>query len=83
MAPTWGLAVCLRLTDAATFLGLRQASLLPPYLRPLVERGPYGWVRHPTYWCMLGILWGKPAMTGTGLAVNVVFTLYLGIAPRM
>lgn len=75
-----GLAACLRLTDAATFLGVRQAGLLPPARRPLVERGPYGQVRHPTYWCMLGILWCKATMSRASLAVNLVFTVYLGIA---
>jgi protein-S-isoprenylcysteine O-methyltransferase Ste14 len=75
-----GLGACLRLTDAATFLGLRQAGLLPPFRRPLVEHGPYGRVRHPTYWCMLGILWCVSPMTSARLAVNLVFTLYLGIA---
>jgi protein-S-isoprenylcysteine O-methyltransferase Ste14 len=74
-----GLVACLRLTDAATFLGLRQAGLLPPYRRPLVEHGPYGRVRHPTYWCMLGMLWGKSSMTRVELVANLVFTLYLGI----
>jgi protein-S-isoprenylcysteine O-methyltransferase Ste14 len=75
-----GLAACLRLTDAATFLGLRQAGLLPPRRRPLVERGPYGWVRHPGYWCMLGILWCQPTMTASAMAANAVFTVYLGVA---
>ncbi len=75
-----GLALCARLTDPATFMGIRQAGLLPPYRRPLVERGPYGWVRHPGYWCVLGILWFKSSMTRTGLVVNLVFTLYLGVA---
>jgi protein-S-isoprenylcysteine O-methyltransferase Ste14 len=74
-----GLAGCLRLTDAATFLGLRQAGVLPPYRRPLVERGPYGRVRHPTYWCMLAILWCTSPMTRNALVANLVFTLYLGV----
>jgi protein-S-isoprenylcysteine O-methyltransferase Ste14 len=74
-----GLAACLRLTDAATFLGLRQAGLLPSHRRPLVESGPYGRVRHPTYWCMLGILWCKSPMTSVGLSASLVFTLYLGV----
>jgi methanethiol S-methyltransferase len=75
-----GLAMSLRLTDAATFLGLRQSGLLQAYRRPLVERGPYARVRHPTYWCMLAILWARSAMTRNALVANVVFTVYLGIA---
>jgi protein-S-isoprenylcysteine O-methyltransferase Ste14 len=74
-----GLVACLRLTDAATFLGVRQAGLLPSYRRPLVEHGPYPWVRHPGYWCLLGILWCKTSLTDIGLVVNLVFTVYLGI----
>ncbi len=75
-----GLAGCLRLTDAATFFGLRQVGLLPPFRRPLVQRGPYGLVRHPGYWCLLGILWFKPSMSRIGLVENAVFSVYLGIA---
>jgi protein-S-isoprenylcysteine O-methyltransferase Ste14 len=65
-----GLIGCLHLTDAATFLGLRQAGLLPPHRHSLVEHGPYARVRHPTYWCTLGILWCKSTLTSTGLAAN-------------
>jgi protein-S-isoprenylcysteine O-methyltransferase Ste14 len=74
-----GLAACLRLTDAATFVGLRQVGLLPPFRRPLVDRGPYSLVRHPGYWCMLGIFWCKPSMTHIGLVESTVFTIYLGL----
>jgi protein-S-isoprenylcysteine O-methyltransferase Ste14 len=50
VAASAGLAYCLWLTDAATFLGLRQAGLALARARPLVDWGPYGRIRHPSYW---------------------------------
>ena len=78
------LGLCLHHTDAAQFLGVRQSGWLRDWMRShprhLVDSGPYGVVRHPTYWCMLGVLWLRPSLTQNRLVANVVYTLYLAVA---
>ena len=84
LASLTGLAVCLHHTDAAHFLGVRQSGWLHDWMakhpRHLVDSGPYGVIRHPTYWCMLGVLWLRPSLTQNRLAANLVYTLYLAVA---
>lgn len=84
LASLAGLALCLHHTDAAQFLGVRQSGWLHGWMtthpRHLVDTGPYGVVRHPTYWCMLGVLWLRPSLTQSRLAANLVYTLYLAVA---
>lgn len=84
LASLAGLALCLHHTDAAQFLGVRQSGWLHRWMtdhpRHLVDTGPYGVVRHPTYWCMLGVLWLRPSLTQNRLAANLVYTLYLAVA---
>ncbi len=84
LASLAGLALCLHHTDAAQFLGVRQSGWLHRWMtnhpRRLVDTGPYGVVRHPTYWCMLGVLWLRPSLTQNRLAANLVYTLYLAVA---
>jgi len=67
-----------------TIIGIRQSGWLHNWMashpRHLVDTGPYGVVRHPTYWCMLGVLWLRPTLTQNRLAANLVYTLYLAVA---
>lgn len=78
------LGLCIHCTDAAQFLGVRQSGWFQNWMashpRHLVDTGPYGLVRHPTYWCLLGILWLRPSLTQNQLASNLVYSLYLGVA---
>jgi methanethiol S-methyltransferase len=84
LASLAGLALCLHHTDAAQFLGVRQSGWLHQWMarhpRHLVDTGPCGVVRHPTYLCMLGVLWLRPSLTQNRLAANLVYTLYLAVA---
>lgn len=63
------------------FFGLRQImraqrsdETLPSRLR---TTGIYGWVRHPKYLFVLGILWLAPRMTINLFALYLIFSLYL------
>jgi methyltransferase len=62
---------------AITSLGTRWTfRVLVPVEAPLVERGPYRWIRHPNYVAVVGELVGAAMMLGTpwsGTLASVVF----------
>jgi len=39
-----------------------------------VVKGPYRWVRHPLYSCILVLFWSNPDLTGDRLLFNVLWT---------
>jgi protein-S-isoprenylcysteine O-methyltransferase Ste14 len=41
---------------------------------PFVVRGPYRWVRHPLYLCVLVLIWASPELTADRLLFNVLWT---------
>lgn len=44
---------------------------------PLAVRGPYRWVRHPLYTCILLLLWCFPDLSADRLLFNVVLTIWV------
>ena len=44
---------------------------------PFVLRGPYRWVRHPLYSCILVMLWAKPDMTLDRLLLAALWTAWI------
>jgi protein-S-isoprenylcysteine O-methyltransferase Ste14 len=50
---------------------------------PLVVRGPYLWVRHPLYSCMLVLIWSVPALSLDRLIFNVLWTSWIVIATTL
>ena len=80
-----GLALVLLLVSGYSvrrtidFLGLRpiRAHLRGEFPRPapFFVDGPYRWVRHPLYACILALLWVRPEMMADGL---VLATLWSG-----
>jgi len=55
---------------------LRARQLRPP---EFVLRGPYLWVRHPLYFCMLVLIWSVPSVTSDRLLFNVLWTVWIVI----
>jgi protein-S-isoprenylcysteine O-methyltransferase Ste14 len=49
-----------------------------PY-RPatFVIRGPYRWVRHPLYSCVIVLIWSSPDLTADRLLFNVLWTAWI------
>jgi protein-S-isoprenylcysteine O-methyltransferase Ste14 len=45
----------------------------------LVVRGPYLWVRHPLYSCILVLLWAQPAMTADQLLLASVWSAWIWV----
>lgn len=43
----------------------------------LAVRGPYLWVRHPLYSCVLLLLWSNPDVTADVLLLNVLWTIWI------
>jgi hypothetical protein len=41
---------------------------------PFVVRGPYRWVRHPLYSCILVLFWANPDVTADRLLFNLLWT---------
>jgi methanethiol S-methyltransferase len=46
---------------------------------PLKVRGPYRWVRHPQYLCVLIMIWSFPDLTLDRLLFNVLWTAWIYI----
>lgn len=44
---------------------------------PFVVRGPYRWVRHPLYSCILVMFWANPDLTMDRLLFNVLWTAWI------
>lgn len=42
-----------------------------------VVSGPYRWVRHPLYSCILVLIWSNPAQTADHLLFNVLWTIWI------
>ena len=48
----------------------------PPQI-PLTLRGPYHWIRHPMYFCMLVMIWSCSNLTADRLLFNVLWTIWM------
>jgi methanethiol S-methyltransferase len=44
---------------------------------PFMVRGPYLWVRHPLYFCVLVLIWASPEITADRLLFNVLWTAWI------
>ena len=45
----------------------------------LVARGPYLWVRHPLYSCILVLFWTNPEMTADQLLLSVLWSVWIWV----
>ena len=45
-----------------------------PRATPFFVAGPYRWVRHPLYACVLALLWIRPEMMADGLLLSVLWS---------
>jgi hypothetical protein len=43
------------------------------------ERGPYRWVRHPQYFCILVMIWSQPDLTADRLLFNVLWSTWIAV----
>jgi methanethiol S-methyltransferase len=59
---------------------LRDADYQPA---PFVVRGPYRWVRHPLYSCVLVLLWSNPDLTLDRLLFTVLWTGWICIGAHL
>jgi protein-S-isoprenylcysteine O-methyltransferase Ste14 len=77
LAGAAGAAVAILQTGAFRFVGLEQ--MLVGHSKeggPLQVRGLYCYVRHPSYFFSLLVIWFTPLMTANLLALYALFTLY-------
>ncbi len=44
---------------------------------PFVVRGPYRWMRHPLYACIIVVFWASPVLTADRLLFNVLWTAWM------
>ena len=49
----------------------------PSRAKPFVVRGPYRWVRHPLYSCVIVLLWADADMTAGRLVIAVLWTAWI------
>jgi hypothetical protein len=56
---------------------LRGRPFQPP---GFVVRGPYRWVRHPLYACIIALFWSNPDVTADRLLLAVLWTAWIWIA---
>ena len=43
------------------------------------ERGPYRWVRHPQYFCVLVMIWCYPDLTADRLLFNILWSTWIAV----
>lgn len=70
-------AVGVKETGAASFLGLSQIFGKQPPDHTLVTSGLYRWVRHPLYSAGIVFLWASPVMTRDLFTLFLSLTVYL------
>jgi protein-S-isoprenylcysteine O-methyltransferase Ste14 len=56
---------------------LRGGSEQPP---AFVVHGPYRWVRHPLYSCVILLIWSNPDLTADRLLFNALWTAWICVA---
>ncbi len=54
-----------------------------PRSMPFVVRGPYRWVRHPLYSCVLLLFWSYPDVSADRLLLNVLWTAWICVGARL
>ena len=59
--------------------GERGEPAAPEPAAALVVRGPYRWVRHPLYTCVIVLLWANPVMSLDRLVLAAVWTTWIFI----
>jgi protein-S-isoprenylcysteine O-methyltransferase Ste14 len=78
--------ISARRLDVLALAGVRQAIHLRPAPAPaggddpVLDRGPYGIVRHPIYFGWFLMVWCAPQMNGTRLVFAAISCLYLVLA---
>jgi len=60
-------------------LGPIRAHLRGRPYRParFVVKGPYRWVRHPLYFCVIVLIWSSPELTADRLLFDVLWTAWI------
>lgn len=70
-----------RQLDVWSLSGIRQVFGGPSLAAAeVVDRGLYGWVRHPIYTAWMVVVWLPAEMNGTRLVFAAISTLYLALA---
>ncbi len=50
---------------------------------PFVVRGPYRWVRHPLYACVIVLFWANPVVTADRLLFDLLWTIWIVIGAHL
>lgn len=50
---------------------------LPQPVTEYTEQGPYRWVRHPQYFCILLMIWSHPDLTVDRLLFNILWSTWI------
>ena len=79
----WGL-YALRSFDFFGLAPIRAQLRGRPAPSPaFVVRGPYRWVRHPLYLCVLVLIWARPDLTADRLLFDVLFTIWICVGAAL
>jgi protein-S-isoprenylcysteine O-methyltransferase Ste14 len=54
-----------------------------PSSAAFVARGPYRYVRHPLYLCVLLLIWSTPRLSGDQLLFNVLWTAWIVVGTKL
>lgn len=75
----------LRSFDPFGLVGIRAHLRGRPYATTaqFVVAGPYRWVRHPLYSCMLVLVWSCPVVTTDRLLFDVLWTAWIWLGAKL
>ncbi len=78
-------AVALRRSFDPLGVGPIRAHLRGRVDRPddFVVRGPYLWVRHPLYACVVVLFWTSPEVTADGLLLSLMWTIWIWVGAML
>lgn len=52
---------------------------LPQPVTLFTEQGPYRWVRHPQYFCILVMIWSHPDLSADRLLFNILWSTWIAV----
>ncbi len=76
--------IALRSFDSFGIRSIKERfGVVKPRSIIISNRGPYGYTRHPIYFCALVLFWTNSSMSAERLLFNMLFSIWIVVATRL